>query len=343
MQLDGDEYDVVDELATWTNTALSLVDDTWYRLRVEILGNNVYAYIDDVLFALAYGTPLPFSSGGIGLVSDQEDRTTSYDNVLVTTNSIEELELYDSFKGKSIDPNKWEPDGGSNAVRDSFDLVREVSGNSLRMLNRIYAGNSTSVRVRFPDPEAVTAIMIKGKVKDVELIGCGDLDDRTRIRALRVSGFFFNTYADGGYGPYNAEDDVLASIYVERRADSEDPPGVFRVVASLFLCGDPGCNSGSFLPDLPIDLGEYKVGADIKLFMQWVEASNLFIFQRDNEPEETYTYDPLLNQGEPGSPRKRLGIAPRVADCMVMPGDPQPVAFVETRIDEVFVNESAVP
>ena len=70
MQLVGDEYDVVSELATWTNTALSLVDDTWYHLRVEILGNNVYAYIDDVLFALAVGPPLPFSSGGIGLVRD---------------------------------------------------------------------------------------------------------------------------------------------------------------------------------------------------------------------------------------------------------------------------------
>jgi hypothetical protein len=252
----------------------------------------------------------------------------------------EELELYDSFKGKSIDPDKWEPDGSTNTPRYSFDLVREVSGNSLRMLNRIYEGASTTVRVRFPDPNLVTGIAIKGKVKDVELIGCGDSDDRTRIRALRVSGFFFNTIQPGGVGPFNAYGDVLASIHVERRADSEDPPGVFRVLAYLFLCGDPWCDSGSFLPGLPIDLGEYKVGADIKLFMQWVDMYNYFIFQRDNEPEETYTYDPVLNQGEPGSPAKRLGISPRVQYCA---GDPQPVAFVETRIDKVFVNESAFP
>jgi hypothetical protein len=254
----------------------------------------------------------------------------------------EELELYDSFQGKSIDPDKWEPDGSKNTPRDSFDLVREVSGNSLRMLNRIYAGNSTSVRVRFPDPRAVTAIAIEGKVKDWELIGCDDLDDRTRIRALRANGFFFNTIADGGLGPFNSTGDVLASIHVERRADSEDPPGVLRVVAFVYVCPDSGCGDGGEIL-FKEDLGEYKVGADIKLFMQWVDMYNYFIFQRDNEPEETYTYDPVLNKGEPGLPRKRLGISPRVKACMVMPGDPQPVAFVETRIDKVFVNESAFP
>ena len=101
--------------------------------------------------------------------------------------ALEELVLYDNFKGNSIDPNKWEPTG--RAEEDSFDLVREVRGNYLRMLNRIYAG-STSVRVKFPVPEDVTAIMIKGKVKDLELIGCAGND---RIRALRASGTFFNT------------------------------------------------------------------------------------------------------------------------------------------------------
>jgi hypothetical protein len=82
--------DIGGELATFTNTALSLVDDTWYHFKAEIVGNTVYAYIDGVLFALADGSPLPFSSGGIGLVSDQEDRITSFDNVLVTTNAVPE-------------------------------------------------------------------------------------------------------------------------------------------------------------------------------------------------------------------------------------------------------------
>jgi hypothetical protein len=323
MQLFGNEYDVHSELATWTNTALSLADDTWYRLRVEILGNNVYAYIDDVLFAW--------------LVSDQEGRITSFDNVLVTTSpSDEELEPYDSFKGESIDPDKWEPDGGRNAPRDSFDLVREVSGNSLRMLNRIYAGNSTSVRVRFANSNLVTGIEIKGKVKDLELIGCGESDDRTRIQALRASGFFFKTIAPGGVS--GAFVDVLASIYVERRADSEDPPGVLRVVALVYVCPDSNCGSGGEILFYE-DLGEYKVGADIKLFMQWVPRYHYFIFRRDNEPEQASPFFGDRNHGPPSSPAKRLGLSHSVADCA---GDPQPVAFVETRIDKVDVNESAI-
>jgi hypothetical protein len=260
--------------------------------------------------------------------------------------AFEWLELYDNFKGKSIDSDKWEPDGSSNVVRNSFDLVREVSGNSLRMLNRIYAGNnpsvrnSTSVRVRFPDPNVFTAVGIKGKVKELELIECAGND---RIRALRASGFFFNTIQPGGFGPFNAYGDVLASIYVERRGDSEDPPGVLRVIASVFLCGDPGCGNGSFLTDPPIDLGEYKVGSDIKLFMQWDEPNSQFIFQRDNEPEETYIYEPLLNQGAPSFPaRLRLGLTHRVSSyCTVGPGEPQPMSFVETSIDEVLVDDPA--
>jgi hypothetical protein len=248
---------------------------------------------------------------------------------------LEELVLYDNFTGKSIDPNKWEPTG--RAERDSFDLVREVRGNYLRMLNRIYADNSTSVRVKFPFPEAVTAIMIKGKVKDLELIECAGNDS---IRALRASGFFFNIIQPGGFGPFNAIGDVLASIHVERRGDSSDPPDVLRVVAYLFLCLDPGCNGGIFFLDLPKDLGEYQVGAQIRLLIQWDEALNQFIFQRDNEPEFIYSYSGELNKGAPGSPQMRLGISPRVTYCT---GDPQPMAFVETRIDEVFVNESAVP
>jgi hypothetical protein len=256
--------------------------------------------------------------------------------------ALEELILYDNFKGKFIDPNKWEPDGSTNTPRESFDLVREVRRYSLRMLNRIYAtiyeDRSTSVRVRFPVPHAVTAIKIKGKVKDLELIECAGND---RIRALRASGFFFNTGTITD--PVEAEGDVLASIHAERRGDSLDPPGVLRVVATVFKCLDRYCDAVEDLAGPPMDLGEYLVGEKITLLMQWDEANNQFIFQRDNEPEFIYTYPADLNAGPANLPRKRLGISPRVAHCTVGPEDPQPVAFVETRIYKVFVNESAAP
>lgn len=250
--------------------------------------------------------------------------------------ALEELVLYDNFSGKPIDPNRWEPTG--RAERDSLDLVREVRWNSLHMLNRIYEGESTSVRVKFPEPSAVTAIMIEGKVKDLELIECA-VDDR--IRALRASGYFFNTITDGGLGPFNATGDVLGSIHVERRGDSSDPPGVLRVVAFVFLCSDQDCNNGTTLEFE--DLGEYQVGAQIRLLIQWDEANNQFIFQRDNESEFIYSYLDTSNQGEPGFYQMRLGVSSHVADCTVGTGEPRPVAFVETLINKVFVNESAAP
>ncbi len=245
--------------------------------------------------------------------------------------ALEKLVLYDNFSGKPIDPNRWEPTGG--AERDSLDLVREVRFNRLHMLNRIYADKSTSVRVKFPDPNAVTAIGIKGSVKDLELIECSGDD---RIRALRASGFFFNT--DTIPNPVDAQGDVLASIHVERRGDSPDPPGVLRVVAFVFLCSDPGCFEGNTLFDQ--DLGEYQVGEQIRLLILWDEANDRFIFKRDNEPVVIYPYPGILNAGPPNLPQKRLGVSSRVANCM---GDPRPVAFVETLIDIVFVNESAAP
>ncbi len=255
--------------------------------------------------------------------------------------ALDELVLYDNFrgtrveffKGKPIDPNKWEPTG--SAERDSLDLVREVRWNSLHILNRIYAGKSTSVRVKFPDPNAVTAIMIEGNVKDLELIECAGND---RIRALRASGFFFNT---GIFPmPDGAQGDVLASIHVERRGDSSDPPGVLRVKASVFLCSvDPDCLDGTFIFDQ--DLGEYQVGEEIRLFIQLDEVNEEFIFQRDSEPEVIYPYSSdVTNTGPPNLPQKRLGVSSRVAVCTA---EPRPVAFVETLIDKVFVNESAAP
>jgi hypothetical protein len=244
--------------------------------------------------------------------------------------ALEELVLYDNFTGKSIDPNKWEPTG--RAERDSLDLVREVRWNKLHMLNRIYAGKNTSVRVRFADPTAVTAIMIEGRVKDLELIECAGND---RIRALRISGFFFNTgiTGEGSVG------DVLGSIHVERRGDSFDPPGVLRVLAFVFLCEDSECNSG---PTLKFeDMGEYHVGKKIRLLIQWDEVTQTFIFQRDSEPEVTYSYAGVVY---PASIKDmRLGISSRVSFCTVDPENPRPEAFVETLINKVYVNESAAP
>lgn len=264
--------------------------------------------------------------------------------------AVEPLVVYDTFngsfieffRGKPIDPNRWQQAG--IAEGDIFDIAREIRWNRLHLLDRTYGDISqfggrknTAVRVKFPDPNAVRAIMIKGTVSGMELTGCGGSTDR--VRALRASGFFFNTTSDGGLGPGSgAIDDVLASIQLETRGDFGDPPNVLRVIAVVSICLDPDCFSDALLRKE--DLGEYHVGDRIRLLIQWDEENHQFIFQRDSEPEVIYSYPDELNKGAPGLPQKRLGVSNRVANC---PEGPRPVASIEALINTVFVNESAAP
>ncbi len=268
--------------------------------------------------------------------------------------ALEPWVLYDNFNGTAIDPNKWQQSGMDES--SIFDVAREIRGNRLHLLNRTYGdiitipdplpepplnlGNkNTAVRLQFPDPNAVTAMKIVGTVTAFDLEGCGGNTDR--VRALRISGFFFNTYADGGHvelGSGNI-DDVIASIHLETRGSYEDPPDVLRVIAFVSRCIDPECFSDSLF--FREDLGEYRVGDSIRLLMRWDEENDRFIFRRDDEPAVIYNYAGFLtNAGEPGFPQKRLGISNRVANC---PEGPRPVAFIEALVNRVAVNESAAP
>lgn len=122
---------------------------------------------------------------------------------------------------------------------------------------------------------------------------------------------------------------------------SGDPADVLRVKANVFLCNaDPDCNDGTYLFNQ--DLGEYQVNELIRLAIQLDEVNEEFIFQRDSEPEVIYSYSGVVeNTGPAHYPGKRLGISSRVSG--ICAGDPELVAFVESLIHKVFVNESATP
>jgi len=272
--------------------------------------------------------------------------------------ALEELIPYDNFRGtvveffngKPIDPDRWLPSG--TAERDILDFVRENRWNRLHLLDRTYGDTdstvgrkNTAVRVIFPAPDAVTAIMIEGIVKDFELTGCVGND---RIRALRASGFFFNTgkYGTPAPGGSDATSDMLASIYLERRVDDVNLlPREFKVFASATICKNADCFDDELV--FKVQLGTVQVNQEIRLLIQLDQDNSQFIFQRDNEPEVFYGYgsDPRVptDKFSPGFSQKRLGVSPRVTNCTVGPGEPRPVAFVETLINKVFVNESAAP
>ena len=249
--------------------------------------------------------------------------------------SQEPLVLYDNFRCKSIDPNKWQPIRVSNEI---LDAKRFIKWNRLHLMERSYGGPqsdgeiATRIRLAFQKPN-VTAIQAKFKVKRVEAVGCPSNPQPTSlVRAGRLSGSFFNTNgADNG-----AEGDVLAAIEIIRVSDSLDPDGMLGIRGSAFLCSDSECFSGTSLGT--VDLGTLMVWQWTKLLIQWDPDNNQFIFQRDYGPEEILPYT-VSDDFSPDNPYKRIGISAFVPNCTE---EPRPVGYAEVVIKDVFVNESAL-
>ncbi len=267
--------------------------------------------------------------------------------------ALEPIVLYDDFKGgrhgflrgAPIDPAKWR---GTGLFEDeALNVAREIRFNRLRLMDRTHAQDTTSnsgrnrtaIRVAFPDPGAVTAMQTTARVTKLKLVGCVANSSASRARGPRLSGFFFN---DGRAGPGHIGD-LLASINALRQSSDLAPPGVLQVVAGLFLCGDADCSGGSSIGPT-LDLGPLRVHQKVTLRIQWDEAGDQFIFQRDHGPAAVISYSGLVpNAGPPSSPGKRVGVSNRAANCDLSIDVPRPTALIEVWFDNVFVNESAVP
>jgi len=253
--------------------------------------------------------------------------------------SQESLVLYDNFRGKNIDPNKWQPKGV--AENEILEIKRFIKGNRLHLMERSYGGTednfgriATGNRLAFQNPN-VTAIKAKLKVKHFELVGCPSNPEPGLIRAGRLSGFFFNTVGvestDNG-----AIDDVLASIEIFRHSNSLDPDDMLRIRGYVFWCSDEGCYSGEWLGI--VDLGPIMVGQFTKLQLQWDPDNDQFIFQRDNGHKRIVTYN-VPDDFPPNISQKRIGISAFVPNCTE---EPRTVGYAEVEIKNVFVNESVL-
>lgn len=249
--------------------------------------------------------------------------------------ALEPFALYDDFTGDQIDPAKWVQVGNP---APALEIVRRSGGNNLHLLSRTHGDTGSdvgrtqsSVRVGFINPNAVTAIKARAKVRDFEVSGCNTNSASGRVRGPRISGFFFHTdafdFVDGAVG------DVLAAIEVRRETTSNDPP---LLRAFVFLCLDSDCNAVDTLASA--DLGTIAVGEPTMLTLQWFPEANGFLVERDNQGLIYLPYE-VSNVGPPIVAQKRLGVTARAPNCT---SSPRPVSFIDVVFQKVFVNASAV-
>ncbi|HAJ79145.1 MAG TPA: hypothetical protein DCO75_05180 [Fibrobacteres bacterium] len=100
-------------------TSLSLSSNTWYELKVKVIGDYVYCYIDNALIFSYKGILIP--SGGAGLAAWHMN--SQFDNFSVTSACTPimrtfSLPFYDNFNDNN-DSGWIKPEGGNWTVADS--------------------------------------------------------------------------------------------------------------------------------------------------------------------------------------------------------------------------------
>lgn len=128
----------------------------------------------------------------------------------------------------------------------------------------------------------------------------------------------------------------MAAVAIRRYSNSTDSANVLNVTAYLWHCGDADCLTGDSLGSL--DLGSVKKGHRVKLLLEWDPDNDRFMVQRDHGQEE-YLYYTVPDSSPAGYNSKRVEISNFVTNCL---STPRLAAFMDTFIDDVYVNESAL-
>jgi hypothetical protein len=254
--------------------------------------------------------------------------------------ALEPLALYDDFSSSNIDPDKWVGSEVSSQGSQGREAVRTLKQHSLRLGYVGYCETTsdngdceTILELNFTNPAAVTAMQAVITPYQVVTAGCVS-NSLPTFAAARLYGAFFNT---GSRTPGSNVNDIVARIQVGRSSDSTDPVDVLRVNARVYQCQDPDCFDGSQL--YVQDLGAITIGQSTTVTMQWDQPTHRFLFQRDNQAAVVFPYA-LLDITPPGRPEKRVDASVDVPSCTTTP---RPQSLIQALIDNVLVNQSAVP
>ncbi len=111
--------------------------------------------------------------------------------------------------------------------------------------------------------------------------------------------------------------------------------------SQVFLCADPGCNTGDTLLFDTTSLGTITPGQSVILAVVWEPDNDRFIFLRAFPVQRLiFNYaDTLTDVDLPGIVHKRVELRADIENCAT---GPRAMGFMEVFVDQVFVNQYAV-
>lgn len=250
-----------------------------------------------------------------------------------------QLVVYDDFKGKQIDPSKWQgSEGGTAPGASHTDTARRIHGNQLELSLTSWGktdsdvGNAGTVsqRLGVTDPASVTTLQAEVVVKRATVNGCAANSTATRARAQLVGGFFSDgTSPSAG----NRIGDILAGIQKVRDSIAGDV-----IEAFVQRCINSTCGTLTTLNFYTFATSWVMEHADT-LRLAWDPGTDQFHFAvNPGTPlEESVSLPYTVSDTNPPVVNfKILAIGNSEASCT----EGRTSASMEARFDNVMVNPS---
>ena len=244
---------------------------------------------------------------------------------------------YDSFNSSSIDPKKWNGEGGDPWLFDSTREIATVKGNRsdgrLHLAARTYAplvddngGQGGVWGLAFANPASITAVGFTLNVNNATVTACASNPDLEAVNSAEFRGRFFNTEAN----PTSQFGDVELTIGPQR-LPNDDQKGPLQVVAFYQHCDDSSCGARSML-DYKF-IGAIEPGSDNTLSVQWDKPNHRFVYTLNgNQTISTYS---VSDTSLPYANFKGIDVARVVPDCK---GGKRPSSLMDASFDDVLVN-----
>lgn len=238
------------------------------------------------------------------------------------------LVVYDNFKSSFLDASRWSLSYNWCGSR-VLECVRDIENNKLRLEVRSFGqidsnsgnqyGNS---ELHFVDPAPIRSVAAQLIVRHTAVSACPANTDTQGAQSL-LQGTFFNS---GSGDPY---DDVQAFLDIEHSAG--DPVDQLNVTGFLHW-------QGQFFGG--IGLGRLQAGQKVKAQLTWDQPNQQFVLswtELDSGKISEGVMPYSMSDGTQAAvPDKLIAVRTFAPNCV---GSSLPSAFVETRIDTVWIGK----
>jgi hypothetical protein len=236
--------------------------------------------------------------------------------------------LYDSFRGRVINPAKWE--GAGAVTRNTLEFVREVRDGHLRLGAKTYGdrwGDAGSVfdfaELDLKNAPSITSFGARVVVRSVTGLSCANNPWITHPEVQLIGGGFFTTG-----DPSSDIGNVDAFVWIQAAT-----PGAFSGPLSVGM--NVSINGVSNVGDA--DLGTVEIGEPVFLFLRWDRANHRFVggMQKIGSPVATAVIPYALDDSRAaGFTYRGLSVRNNTPNCVATPT----FASAEAEFDGVMVN-----